>query len=189
MEGGSGKMKKFNYSRPEDLKNATAMLKAPGKVQALAGGTDLLGTLKDKILPVPPDELVSLKRLGLNYIKEEENKIIKNKAKNNINWEYNHEIFQDEPWRMCKYEPSTNIIYLNNRHPAYLEIEQNNSEYFKNVQKREFIFMLLTKELVMHNLGNDSLPLRSEIEKDMDVYVKFLLKTIVRVITYRPGAN
>jgi NADPH-dependent glutamate synthase beta subunit-like oxidoreductase/CO/xanthine dehydrogenase FAD-binding subunit len=64
-------MKKFDYSRPENLYSAAARLNGTGKARALAGGTDLLGTLKERILPVYPDELVSLKGLSLSYIKEE----------------------------------------------------------------------------------------------------------------------
>ncbi len=68
-------MKKFIYSRPDDIKAATAKLKSRCKVQALAGGTDLLGTLKYKNLPDSPAELVSLKGLGLDYIKEDKDMV------------------------------------------------------------------------------------------------------------------
>ncbi len=63
-------MERFTYSRPESLEEAVTRLKADEKVQILAGGTDLMGTLKEDSSPAAPNELVSLKKLGLNYIKE-----------------------------------------------------------------------------------------------------------------------
>ena len=45
---------------------------AGGKATIIAGGTDLIGTLKDNILPTYPTALVNVKTIpGLDYIKEE----------------------------------------------------------------------------------------------------------------------
>lgn len=68
-------MEKFIYSKPKSLEKAIERLKTNGKVQILAGGTDLMGTLKEKTLPVFPKELVSLKALGLSYIKEDKDSL------------------------------------------------------------------------------------------------------------------
>lgn len=55
-------MNNFNYSRPATLKEATAQLgKEHGKVALLAGGTDLLGEMKDNLLA--PERLVHITHL------------------------------------------------------------------------------------------------------------------------------
>jgi xanthine dehydrogenase YagS FAD-binding subunit len=52
----------FSYSRPATLKEASAQLgKEQGKVALLAGGTDLLGEMKDNLLT--PERLVHIKHL------------------------------------------------------------------------------------------------------------------------------
>jgi xanthine dehydrogenase YagS FAD-binding subunit len=53
------------------VEKASAAL-AKGKAVAIAGGTDILGTLKDNILPEYSEVVVNLKTIpGLDYIKEE----------------------------------------------------------------------------------------------------------------------
>ncbi len=65
-------MKPFNHVNAKSLEEAAAVLKG-GKAKAIAGGADLLGTLKDNIIPEYPDTLVNLKSIpGLEYIKEED---------------------------------------------------------------------------------------------------------------------
>ena len=55
-------MKNFSYSRPATLRDAAAQLgKEHGKVALLAGGTDLLGEMKDAMLA--PERLVYIKHL------------------------------------------------------------------------------------------------------------------------------
>ncbi|OGR61498.1 MAG: hypothetical protein A2X36_06985 [Elusimicrobia bacterium GWA2_69_24] len=65
-------MRGFAYKRAGSVKEAAALLAGdPGKVAALAGGTDLFGTLKDNIHPVGPGLLVDLKSIpGMRAIKE-----------------------------------------------------------------------------------------------------------------------
>jgi len=75
-------MKKFNYKRPNDLNEAVAELtpsqniteeKSNGETgRLIAGGTDIVGALKTKISPFYPDNLISLRDTGLNYIKEDD---------------------------------------------------------------------------------------------------------------------
>lgn len=60
-------MKNFNYKKPKNLKEANQLLKAGQQVFPYAGGTDLLGLIKDGILQ--PRELVDIKGLpGLDKI-------------------------------------------------------------------------------------------------------------------------
>ena len=55
-------MENFGYVRPANLKEAISLLGAQhGKVSPLAGGTDLLGEMKDDLLA--PERLVSIKHL------------------------------------------------------------------------------------------------------------------------------
>jgi xanthine dehydrogenase YagS FAD-binding subunit len=65
-------MKAFNHVNAKTLVEAKTEL-AGGKATIIAGGTDLLGTLKDNILPTYPATLVNIKTItpGLDYIKEE----------------------------------------------------------------------------------------------------------------------
>lgn len=55
-------MNNFSYSRPASLKDASAQLgKEHGKIALLAGGTDLLGEMKDNLLT--PERLVHITHL------------------------------------------------------------------------------------------------------------------------------
>jgi xanthine dehydrogenase YagS FAD-binding subunit len=70
-------MKAFNHTNAKTLAEAKTALAerssaAGGKATILAGGTDLIGTLKDNILPTYPTTLINIKTIpGLDYIKEE----------------------------------------------------------------------------------------------------------------------
>jgi len=67
-------MKAFNHQNVKTLAEARNAF-AGGKAEIIAGGTDLIGRLKDNILPDPmyPATLVNIKTVtpGLDYIKEE----------------------------------------------------------------------------------------------------------------------
>ncbi len=55
-------MDNFSYSRPTTLREATAQLgKERGRITLLAGGTDLLGELKDNT--AAPERLVHIRHL------------------------------------------------------------------------------------------------------------------------------
>lgn len=64
-------MKAFKYRRAGSLAEAVALLADPHIATVpLAGGTDLLGTMKDNIHPDYPEILVDIKRMGdLEYIR------------------------------------------------------------------------------------------------------------------------
>ncbi len=65
-------MKPFDYIRGETLDAAEAALQGlKGRGRPIAGGTDLLGGLKDAIHPTPPAALVDLKSIdGLSGVEE-----------------------------------------------------------------------------------------------------------------------
>jgi xanthine dehydrogenase YagS FAD-binding subunit len=64
-------MKSFNHTNAKTLAEAKTALTG-GKATLIAGGTDLIGTLKDNILPAYPEALINIKTIpGLEGIKEE----------------------------------------------------------------------------------------------------------------------
>jgi len=64
-------MKAFSHTNAKTLEEASTAL-ADGKAVIIAGGTDLIGRLKDNILPTYPTALINIKTIpGLDYIKEE----------------------------------------------------------------------------------------------------------------------
>ncbi len=64
-------MRAFEHFNANTLDEAVAILgRYAGRAQVVAGGTDLLGKLKDEILPKYPEALVNLKSIrGLDYIR------------------------------------------------------------------------------------------------------------------------
>lgn len=67
-------MRKFCHINPSNVEEAVSWLKRYGYgAHLIAGGTDLLGKLKDEILPTYPEAVINLKTIpGLDFIKEEE---------------------------------------------------------------------------------------------------------------------
>lgn len=64
-------MRKFTHLQASTIKEASQN-GARGNAMVIAGGTDLLGTLKDEILPVYPSVIIDLKTIeGLDKIEEE----------------------------------------------------------------------------------------------------------------------
>jgi len=65
-------MKPFNHMKAASLEDAADAITSGG-ASVIAGGTDLLGALKDNILPNYPSLLVDIKSIpGLDYIEEED---------------------------------------------------------------------------------------------------------------------
>jgi NADPH-dependent glutamate synthase beta subunit-like oxidoreductase len=66
-------MKSFKHINALSAKEATSVLKEYGdKAKVIAGGTDLVGQIKDNILPQHPEVIVNIKTIsGLDYIREE----------------------------------------------------------------------------------------------------------------------
>ena len=63
-------MRSFSLLYPDTVDEASSQLKTDAYI--LGGGTDILGTMKDEILPTYPQTIVNLKKIpGLSYIKEE----------------------------------------------------------------------------------------------------------------------
>jgi CO/xanthine dehydrogenase FAD-binding subunit len=71
-------MKKFTHHNVHSVKEAVALLaKNKGTAKVSAGGTDLLGILKDQILPDYPKTVINIKPIsGMSYIKEEKEGLI-----------------------------------------------------------------------------------------------------------------
>lgn len=68
-------MKHFKYQTPETFGEAAEILKAshPGQAAVMAGGTDLLGVLKDELLLEYPETIVALRDIpGTSYVKKED---------------------------------------------------------------------------------------------------------------------
>ena len=63
-------MKRFTHISAESIEEATSILRESGRrARIIAGGTDLLGEMKDCILPEYPEVLVDIKNIpGLDYI-------------------------------------------------------------------------------------------------------------------------
>ncbi len=63
-------MRTFAHFNPRTLNEAVAILQRYGtKARVIAGGTDILGKMKDKILPVYPEALVNIKTIAdLDFI-------------------------------------------------------------------------------------------------------------------------
>jgi hypothetical protein len=67
-------MKRFKHINTGSVEEASSILKEYGrKARVIAGGTDLLGQMKDEILPEYPEVVVNIKTIsGLDYIREED---------------------------------------------------------------------------------------------------------------------
>jgi xanthine dehydrogenase YagS FAD-binding subunit len=66
-------VKKFIHINARSLDEAVSILQRyNGKAQLIAGGTDLLGKMKDRILPVYPETIINIKTIpGLDFIRED----------------------------------------------------------------------------------------------------------------------
>ena len=67
-------MRKFRHVNAASVDEAVSWLKRYGsRANVIAGGTDLLGKMKDEVLPTYPESIINLKTIpGLNSIKEED---------------------------------------------------------------------------------------------------------------------
>jgi xanthine dehydrogenase YagS FAD-binding subunit len=67
-------MRKFNHINARTVEEAaTALRRYQSKASVIAGGTDLLGKMKDEILPQYPEALIDIKSIpGLDFIREED---------------------------------------------------------------------------------------------------------------------
>jgi xanthine dehydrogenase YagS FAD-binding subunit len=67
-------MRKFSHINASSVDEAVSWLRRYGhRANVIAGGTDLLGKLKDEILPTYPEAIINLKTIpALDFIKEED---------------------------------------------------------------------------------------------------------------------
>lgn len=70
-------MRAFEHFNAQSLDEAVAILgRYGGRARIIAGGTDLLGKLKDEILPKYPEALVNIKGIrGMDYIQEDSGRL------------------------------------------------------------------------------------------------------------------
>ena len=69
-------MKNFDPLNAASFEQATQELKSSKRGQPIAGGTDLLGTLKKNILPESPDLMVNLKTIpNASYVLDQGDKV------------------------------------------------------------------------------------------------------------------
>jgi xanthine dehydrogenase YagS FAD-binding subunit len=66
-------MRKFKHFNARTVDEAVAALQRYGnRASIIAGGTDILGKMKDEILPRYPEALINIKTIaGLDFLKEE----------------------------------------------------------------------------------------------------------------------
>ena len=65
-------MKPFKHTNARTIDEAVRLLEDNSKAKLIAGGTDLLSTLKDKILPAYPETVINIKTIpNLNHISED----------------------------------------------------------------------------------------------------------------------
>ncbi len=66
-------MRKFTHANAKSIEEAVSLLRRYGhKAAVVAGGTDLVGKMKDEILPTYPEAIINLKTIpGLDFIGEE----------------------------------------------------------------------------------------------------------------------
>ena len=71
-------MKRFKHINAQSLEEATSVLKEyKGKAKVVAGGTDLIGEMKDNILPGYPEVIVNIKSVpGLEFVRDEGRKLV-----------------------------------------------------------------------------------------------------------------
>lgn len=99
-----------------------------------------------------------------------------------INWELNSEYFQDEPWKMSKYDSTLNLILINNTHPDWKEIQKVDESY-KFSLRYDYILALTLKEIIIYNIQGESKTISKKFENNMERYIRFMIKT--RDLLYR----
>ncbi len=71
-------MKTFRHVSAQSIEEATSILReSGGKARIIAGGTDLLGEMRDGILAEYPEVLVNIKNIpGLDYVREDDGRLL-----------------------------------------------------------------------------------------------------------------
>jgi hypothetical protein len=93
-----------------------------------------------------------------------------------INWEVNSEYFQDEPWKMSKYDTTLNLILINDTHPYWKDIQKVDESYRMEL-RYDYILALTLKEIILYNLQGESKPVSKKFETNMELYIRFMIKT------------
>jgi len=102
--------------------------------------------------------------------------IFKPQNRPGINWELNSEYFQDEPWKMSKYDSTLNLILINESHPYWKDI-QKTDERFRMDLRSDYTLALTLKEIIVYNLQSEAKHVSKMFETNMELYIRFMIKT------------
>lgn len=102
--------------------------------------------------------------------------ILKSQNRPGINWELNSEYFQDEPWKMSKYDSTLNLILINDTHPYWKDI-QKTDERFRMDLRSDYTLALTLKEIIVYNLQSEAKQVSKKFETNMELYIRFMIKT------------
>jgi len=102
--------------------------------------------------------------------------VYKPKIKPGFNWDFDSERFQDEPWKMSKYDAVLNTIIINDNHLYWHNIRNLSDETLKYRLKWDYIVSLTLKEIILFNLQRESNPFAAQFDNNMELYIRFLVK-------------
>jgi hypothetical protein len=93
-----------------------------------------------------------------------------------LNWDFDSERFQDEPWKMSKYDLVLNTIIINDNHSYWHNIRNLTDETLKFRLKWDYIVALTLKEIILFDLQKKSNPFAAQFDNNMESYIQFLVK-------------
>jgi hypothetical protein len=102
--------------------------------------------------------------------------VLKPQNRPGINWEINSEYFQDEPWKMSKYDTMLNLILINETHPYWKDIQKVDENYRLSL-RNDYILSLTLKEIILYNIQGESKSVSKKFETNMERYIRFMIKT------------
>jgi hypothetical protein len=74
-----------------------------------------------------------------------------------LNWDFDSERFQDEPWKMSKYDLVLNTIIINDNHSYWHNIRNLTDETLKFRLKWDYIVALTLKEIILFDLQKNQI--------------------------------
>jgi hypothetical protein len=102
--------------------------------------------------------------------------ILKPQNRSGINWELNSEEFQDEPWKMSKYDSTLNLILINDSHTYWKDIQKTDERYRMDLRS-DYTLALTLKEIIIYNLQSEAKQVSKKFESTMELYIRFMIKT------------
>jgi hypothetical protein len=107
---------------------------------------------------------------------EDTPEVFRTKKKPGFNWDFDSERFQDEPWKMSKYDHLLNTIFINDNHQFWHNIRNLPDESLKFHLKWDYIVALTIKEIILYNLQRQSNPFANQFDNNMEMYIRFSVK-------------